>query len=124
MHLYEYSVIRFVPKVEREEFFNVGLILFCKQANYIRFQFRIDVEKFDLFVTEVPYSELVIHLEAFKRIALGDRNGGRIAELDTPERFRWLTAVKSSCLQASRPHSGMTSNLEVLFQQLFKDLIL
>lgn len=124
MHLYEYSVIRFVPKVEREEFFNVGLILFCKQANYIQFQFKVDVVKFNLFDTDVSYSELVMHLEAFERIARGRSNGGRIATLDIPERFRWLTAVKSACLQASRPHSGRTSNLEVVFQQLYKDLVL
>ncbi len=124
MKVYEYSLIRFVPRVEREEFINVGLILFSKQGKFIKAQFHIDAPKLALFKTEIDFEELSKHIASFERIAHGTANSGPIGQMSLEERFRWLTAVKSSCIQASRPHPGMTSDLEVVFKQLFEDLVL
>lgn len=123
-HLYEYAVVRVVPKVEREEFINVGLILFCKRQRYIRMEFKINEAKFSLFETEIELCDLQMYMESFQNTAKGTKLGGRIGELETPERFRWLTAVRSSVLQTSRPHAGLCENLEETFERLFGELVL
>lgn len=123
-HLYEYAVVRVVPKVEREEFINVGLILFCKRQRYIRMEFNLNEAKFNLFTTDVALTELQTYLEAFQNTAKGTKLGGRIGQLETPERFRWLTAVRSSVLQTSRPHAGLCTELDATFERLYQELVL
>jgi len=121
--LYEYAVIRLVPKVEREEFFNVGLVLFSKKANYIRVEYYLCPDKFQLMQSKLEMDEVILNLENFKKIAQGDKAVAPIALLDVPERFRWLTAVKSSVIQTSRPHPGKTKNLDATFERLFNELV-
>lgn len=124
MVVYEYAVIRFVPKVEREEFINIGVILFCKSKRYIKAEFHLKEELIKCFCSEVDYDQLVSHVKAFFDIANGTTNCSPIATMDAAERFRWLTAVKSSCIQASRPHPGMTTDLDILFSNLLEELVL
>lgn len=121
--LYEYAVIRLVPKVEREEFFNVGLVLFSKKARYIRVAFHLCEEKFRLMRCPMDYEEVARQLSNFKKIAEGSPEGGAIAQLDIPERFRWLTAVRSAVIQTSRPHPGKTQDLDATFDRLFEELV-
>jgi hypothetical protein len=123
-HLYEYAVIRFVPKIEREEFLNVGIILFSKQAEYIRMMYKIDENKLNLLSEEIELDLLHSNLDAFEKICTGAKEGGAIARLDIPERFRWLTAVRSSCLQTSRPHPGFSDDLDKTVEYLFTELVL
>lgn len=121
--LYEYAVIRLVPKVEREEFFNIGLIMFSKKEKFIKVEFHICPEKFSLMRSKLDYGEVKQSLENFQKIAAGDSTGGPIAQLDIPERFRWLTAVRSAVVQTSRPHPGKTKDLEGTFERLFEELV-
>ncbi len=121
--LYEYAVIRFVPKVEREEFFNIGLVLFSKREKYIRIAFSICPKKFDLMQSAMDIEAIQQNLESFEKVANGAKDGGEIAKLDIPERFRWLTAVRSSVVQTSRPHPGKTKNLDQTFERLFEELV-
>ena len=123
-HLYEYAVIRFVPRVEREEFINVGIILFSKRAKYIKARYRVDEKKIRLFSSELDMDSLYAHLKVFDRICSGAADGGTIASMDIPERFRWLTAVRSSSIQTSRPHPGFSSDLDATFEKLFAELVL
>jgi len=123
-HLYEYAVIRIVPRVEREEFFNAGLILFSKKARYIRIQTYLDENKLKLYSTECDKETLLSHLSSWEIIASGKKEGGYIASLEIAERFRWLTALRSTCLQTSRPHSGFSNNLDQTFETLFEELVL
>ena len=97
--LYEYATIRFVPNVEREEFVNVGVILFSKRNKYLKIRYQIDPAKIQLFSSETDLENLQQHLEAFEKIANGEEDGGAIASFDTPERFRWLTAVRSAAIR-------------------------
>lgn len=122
-HLYEYAVVRLVPKVEREEFFNVGLILFCKRQKFIKMQYHLCENKFGLIASELEYETIVENLKAFQQIAEGMSKQSPIALLDIAERFRWLTAFRSSIIQTSRPHSGKTHDLEKTFQKLFKEMV-
>ena len=121
--LYEYAVIRLVPKVEREEFFNIGLIMFSKKEKYIKVEFHICKDKFELMRSKLDYEDVFESLVSFKKIALGEKGGGPIAQLDIPERFRWLTAVRSSVIQTSRPHPGKSKNLDETFSRLFNELV-
>lgn len=122
-HLYEYAVIRFVPRVEREEFLNVGLILFSKQARYIRARYLLDENKLRLFPSSLDTDTLRRHLRLFTTICAGDAEGGPVARFDIPERFRWLTAQRSTSIQTSRPHAGLTADLDTTFDALFDELV-
>ncbi|MBZ9731383.1 DUF3037 domain-containing protein [Salegentibacter sp. JZCK2] len=123
-HLYEYAVIRLVPKVEREEFLNVGIILFSKQAKYLKALFEVDETRLSVFCKDLDKEELCANLDSFKKICEGNENGGPIAQLDLASRFRWLTAIRSSIIQTSRPHPGMTSDLDKTLNRLFNELVL
>ena len=92
-HLYEYAVIRFVPKVEREEFINMGIVLFSKQAKYLKSLYTIDENKLKLFSSELDMNCLKEGLQVFDKICMGNKEGGAIANMDIPDRFRWLTAL-------------------------------
>jgi len=122
--VYEYAVIRVLPKVEREEFINVGIILFSKKAKYIRMMYKLDAARLNTFSTELDIDLLEESLKSFDKICLGHRDGGTIAQMDIPERFRWLTAVRSSCIQTSRPHPGFSDNMEKSLEKLFEELVL
>jgi hypothetical protein len=121
--IYEYAVIRLVPKVEREEFFNIGLVMFSKREKFIRVAFYLCPDKFRLMHSKLDYNDIIQNLESFKKIAEGTKDGGPIAQLEIPERFRWLTAVRSSVVQTSRPHPGKSKDLEKTFGRLFEELV-
>ncbi len=123
-NLYEYAVIRVMPRVEREEFVNVGTILFCKKSRFIKVVFHLDVQKLQCFCTEIDIVQLELNLLSLQKIAEGDKEGGPIASMEVPERFRWLTAVRSSVIQTSRPHPGLSNNLEATINRLFEELVL
>ena len=123
-NLYEYAVIRVLPKVEREEFLNVGIIIFCKKAKFIKVLYQLNEAKAKLFWDEIDLEQLHLNLQAFQKIAHGDKEGGPISLLDIPSRFRWLTAVRSSSIQTSRPHPGLSFDLEETIQRLFSELVL
>jgi hypothetical protein len=123
-HLYEYAVIRVVPRVEREEFLNVGVILFCKKAKFIKMLFIVEESKMKLFSSELDLEQLQLNLDSFQKIAHGAKNGGPIAQIEIPERFRWLTALRSSVIQTSRPHAGLSINLGQTAIHLFEEMVL
>jgi hypothetical protein len=121
--LYEYAIVRVVPSVEREEFLNAGIILYCKSEKFIRMKYRLNKEKILALKPGADIAEIEKNLEGFRKIAAGDKDGGPIARLDEAERFRWLTAVRSATIQTSRPHPGITENLETLLETLFSQLV-
>jgi hypothetical protein len=123
-HLFEYAVIRVLPRVEREEFINVGIILFSKRAKYIRMKYNLDSERLCTFSNELDIELLEETLQSFEKICNGDNSGGIIAQLEIHERFRWLTAVRSSCIQTSRPHPGFSDHLNSELEKLYAELVL
>ena len=122
-HLYEYAVIRVVPRVEREEFINVGLMLYCKRQKYLRINFYIPNEKIKCFCTEFDLEQLQDNLDSFVAICEGKKEAGPIAQFEKDERFRWLSAIKSSSIQTSRPHSGFSTALDQTFEKLYNELV-
>lgn len=124
-HLYEYAVMRLLPFVEREEFINVGIILFCKKEKYINVLYTVDEKKLNSFSNKIDPDLIKQNLMAFKEIAEGSKDcKNPISKLDLASRFRWLTAVRSSSIQTSRPHPGLSDDLEKTSYRLFEDLVL
>ncbi|KGO95017.1 DUF3037 domain-containing protein [Flavobacterium subsaxonicum] len=123
-HLYEYAIIRVVPRVEREEFINAGVILFCKRQRFIKVLYTVNETKLLALCPDFDTQQLALNLESFERIARGAKNGGPIALFEAAERFRWLTAIRSSVIQTSRPHPGFSDNLEDTANRLFKNIVL
>lgn len=122
-HIYEYAIIRVVPVVEREEFVNTGVILFCKKGKFIRMLYNLREQKILALMPDADIGEIRKNLEAFCKIAAGEKDAGPIAHLDEAERFRWLTAVRSASIQTSRPHPGLSDDLEKTIQSLFSDMV-
>ena len=122
-HLYDYAVIRVVPRVEREEFVNVGLMLYSKRQKYLRIKYTIPIHKIQSFCSEFDLELLQINLDALVNICEGRKAGGPIAQLEKDERFRWIAAIKSSSIQTSRPHSGFSENLDQTFEKLYEELV-
>lgn len=123
-HLYEYAVVQFMPSIERGEFVNIGLIMMCKKRRWIQCRFLVNRNRIAAFCPEVDFETLVTQITGFQRVVDGDTaQGGAIAALETHERFRWLTAVRSACLQTSRPHVGLTDHLDDTFNNLFRTLV-
>lgn len=123
-HLYEYAVIRVVPRVEREEFLNVGVVLFCKNKKFLDVAYRLDEQKLRILSEDVDMEQLQINMESFEKICRGEKDGGPIAQMDTASRFRWLTAVRSSVIQTSRPHPGLCGEPTDTLKRLFRELVL
>ena len=123
-HLYEYAVIRVVPRVEREEFLNVGIVLFCKNKKYLQALYSLDRSKLQMLCDECDVEQLELNLKSFEKICRGDKDGGPIAQMDIPSRFRWLTATRSSVIQTSRPHPGLSEDLDKTLKRLFSELVL
>lgn len=123
-HLFEYAVIRVVPRVEREEFLNVGLVLYCKKQRYLETVFHLDQERLKAFSPSLDTNEIEKHLTAFEKVSKGSSDGGPIAKLDLPSRFRWLTATRSTVVQVSKTHPGLCNDLEQAKQRLVEELVL
>jgi len=123
-HLFEYAIIRIVPRVEREEFFNVGVVLFCKKLDFLEVKYVLPEEKIRLFCEMLQMEELKEYLSSFENICKGTADGGPIALLDKASRFRWLTATRSTVLQTSKVHPGLCDNPEQALQRLFDQLVL
>lgn len=123
MHLYEYAVLRYVPRVERGEFINIGLVMMSKRAKWIKARVEINAQRYAGFDHAMPIESLKCQSDGFVRIAHGEKGAGPIAELLPEERFRWITAMKSSCLSTSRPHPGECADLDQTFDRLFEELV-
>lgn len=106
-HLFEYAVIRVVPRVEREEFINVGVIMYCKSQNFLKVIFELNEQRLLAFADKIDIAALQKNLTAFENICEGNLNGGPIVKLPLADRFRWLTATRSTVIQSSKVHPGM-----------------
>ncbi len=121
-HLFEYAVIRVVPRVEREEFMNIGVILYCAKQQFLQTRYILDPARLSAFCAGLDMDEVKEHLCSFERICSGDKSAGPIGKLDIASRFRWLTAARSTVLQTSKVHPGMTTDAAETLNRLFEQL--
>jgi len=123
-YTFEYAVIRVVPKVEREEFFNVGVILFSKRKKFLGIKYYINPDKLKAFAPEVELDLFNDYLKAWELVCVGNPNGGRIEKMELSDRFRWLTACRSTIIQSSKTHSGLCDNPEKMLEDIFNSHVL
>lgn len=123
-HLYEYAVLRVVPQVEREEFVNVGIVLYCRNKKYLNVIYRVDEQRLFALFPQLDVTEVGEYLNSFERICSGDKYAGTIAQLPVAERFRWLTATRSTIVQASKVHPGYCEDPQSTLNRLFGQLVL
>lgn len=122
--LFEYAVIRIVPRVEREEFLNVGVILYCPKRKFLKAKYHLNNQRINHFCQEIDIPDVENHLRTFEQISLGQKDAGPIAHLPIAERFRWLTATRSTIVQTSKVHPGFCADPEKTLNRLFEQLVL
>lgn len=123
-HLYEYAVIRIVPQVEREEFMNVGVVLYCRQKKYLKALYNVDEARITSFCPKMDIEDISCYLRSYERICAGGKHAGPIGQLPVAERFRWLTATRSTVVQSSKVHPGFCSDPEITLTLLYRQLVL
>jgi hypothetical protein len=123
LHSFDYAVIRVVPKVEREEFMNVGVILYCQSLAFLDAAFTLEEDRLRALSSSLEVTEIKEHLAAFCNICKGGPDAGPIGKLDIGSRFRWLTATRSTVIQCSRVHPGLTSDPLATLKSLHKRLV-
>ena len=122
-HIYEYAVIRVVPRVERGEFLNVGVIVFCKSLSYLDMIYSVEEDRLRALYADIDINDIKCHLDSYEKICNGSDSGGAIAQLDLPSRFRWLTAKRSTIIQSSEVHPGLCSDPKQTLEKLFSELV-
>lgn len=123
-HIYKYAVIRFVPRVEREEFINIGLIMFSKRSRFLKAKYTLNEDKLRLYHSELDVDSLRRQLVCFEKVCEGGNDGGFIATLDQAEQFGWLTATRSASIQTSPTRMGFSKDLSKTFDRLYQELVL
>jgi hypothetical protein len=122
-HLYEYAVIRLVPKVERGECMNVGVVLYSKALKFLDFKYEVKQDRLMAFSPDTDFSEVCQHLESFNKICQSTPDSGFLGLQDIASRFRWLTAKRSTIIQPYEVHPGYCENPEIEIQDIFEKMV-
>jgi Protein of unknown function (DUF3037) len=120
---FQYAIVRVVPRVERGECLNAGVVLFCRRLAFLRARTELDEEALRVLAPDCDPAEVRPALEALERVAAGDPSGGPIAALEPSERFHWLTAPASTIVQTSPVHTGLTADPAAELEHLFAELV-
>jgi hypothetical protein len=121
---FQYAVLRVVPRVERGEAINAGVVLFARTRKFLGARVKLDVDRLRAIAPEADVAAIEKHLEARARIAAGADDGGPIARLDQSERFNWLVAPSSTVIQPSPVHTGLCPDPAATLERLFERLVL
>jgi hypothetical protein len=121
---FSYAVYRVVPRVERGERINVGVIVFCRPLDYLAARTHLDEERLRALWPELDPRSVEPHLAAIERIAAGDQDAGPNARLDTTPRFHWLVAPSSTIIQPSHVHTGLCDDPDEQLERLLRELVL
>lgn len=120
---YFYAVIRVVPRVERGECFNAGVVLFSRSLRFLAMEWSLDPWKLQALNPDTDPDFVESQLIALATVAAGDPEGGPVARMERAERFHWLVAPSSTMVQPSAVHTGMTTDPAATLKQLFSDLV-
>lgn len=121
---FDYAVIRVVPRVEREEFVNVGVIVCCRAKQYLAARFHLDERRLAALAPTLDADEVRKHLDSFQKISTGGPDSGPIGRLTPRERFDWLVAPRSTIIQTSPVHTGLCSDPEAELEHLLEVMVL
>jgi Protein of unknown function (DUF3037) len=120
---FSYAVLRVVPRIERGERFNAGVVLFCRQRGFLGAKVELDERRLAALAPDTRGDDVVALLEALARVAAGDPDAGAIAALPPSERFGWLVAPSSTVIQPSDVHTGLTDDPVATLDALFRELV-
>ena len=120
---FSYAVYRLVPRIERGERINVGVVVFCRPRRYLGAATALDRVRALALWPELDTGNVELHLAAIERVAAGDPAAGPIARLDTTARFHWLVSPSSTIIQPSRVHTGRTDDPPRQLERLFGELV-
>jgi len=120
---FDYATIRLVPRVEREEFFNVGVILSCPAHKFLETRIRLSDAKLKCFAPETEAETIRRYLDVIPKICAGAPEAGTIGQLTQRERFYWLTAQRSTIIQSSPVHTGLTNDPAKMLGHLFEKMV-
>ncbi len=120
---FQYALLRVVPRLERGEVMNAGVVLFARRAGFLEARVRLDEERLAALAPDVDARPLARQLEAIARVAAGDAAAGPIALLPPSERFAWIVAPSSTAIQTSAVHVGVCSQPEDELRRLFEELV-
>jgi hypothetical protein len=120
---FAYAIVRVVPRVERGERFNAGVVLYCRQRGFLGAKVRLDEDRLAALAPGGLAKDLRAHLEALVRVAEGDPDGGPIATMPPSERFGWLVAPSSTIIQPSEVHTGLSDDPQATLDALFAELV-
>ena len=123
-HLFEYAVLRAVPRVEREEFINIGVILYCRSLQFLDMRMHLEVSKLLCIDPGCCVEDFEPVIRGILHVCSGDPEAGPIALLPAPERFRWLTAKRSTIVQTSAVHVGLTHNATETLHRIYEQVVL
>ena len=123
LHTYDYAVIRVVPRVDREEFINVGVILFCDAHDFLTARIELDEARLCALAPDVDLALVRRHLDVIPRICEGGPTAGPIGQLSRRERWHWLVAPKNTILQVSEPHTGLCEAPEAWLERLLDRVV-
>jgi hypothetical protein len=119
----QYANVRVVPRVERGECLNAGVVLFCRRLRFLAARTELDEVALRVLAPDCDPDEVRPALQALERVAAGDPGGGPIAALEPSERFHWLTAPASTIVQTSAVHTGLTDDPAAELDHLFVELV-
>jgi hypothetical protein len=120
---FDYALLRVVPRVERQEFINAGVVVCCPEKRYLAARIRFDAARLKALWPEADVALVEKHLEAVERICAGDAAAGPIAKLSQRERFHWLTSPRSTIIQPSPVHTGVCDEAGGLLDRLEKQFL-
>jgi hypothetical protein len=120
---FSYAIIRVVPRVERGERLNAGVVLHSRQHRFLAARMGLDEPRLRALAPDLDPASVCAHLEAIERIAAGDPAAGPIAALDPSERFGWIVAPSSTMIQPSRVHTGLTDDPAAMLDRLYSELV-
>lgn len=120
---YQYAIIRVVPRVDRGERLNAGVVLLCRSKAFIGARTELDEGRLAALAPDVDPATVRPHLAAIERIARGDPAGGPLARLSVAERFHWLVSPASTIIQPSAVHTGLTADPTAELEHLFATLV-
>lgn len=123
LHSYDYALVRVVPRVERGEFVNVGVVLFSRSRRYLCAKIELDRERLLALAPNLDLAEIEEYLAAIPRVCAGGEQGGPIGRLSQAERFHWLVAPRSTVIQPSPVHSGLCVDPALALEDLMNDLV-
>jgi len=120
---FSYAIIRVVPRVERGERLNAGVVLFSRPRRFLAARVGLDAERLRAIAPDLEPAAVCAHLDAIERIAAGEADAGPIATMDQSERFGWLVAPSSTMIQPSRVHTGLTEDPAAQLERLYRELV-